>query len=98
MGYCRKLGFEEDPDYGYLRQLFRTVFTKLGFEYDYQFDWISLPQLEKNSKKEANNNTSIPTAPTTAKFVLNQKLLSEQNFMPSPVAVAVVDGGDIHQR
>uniref|UniRef100_A0A8R1DW40 non-specific serine/threonine protein kinase n=1 Tax=Caenorhabditis japonica TaxID=281687 RepID=A0A8R1DW40_CAEJA len=39
LNYCRSLGFEEQPDYGYLRNLFRTLFHRQGFCYDYVFDW-----------------------------------------------------------
>ncbi|ULT84490.1 hypothetical protein L5515_019119 [Caenorhabditis briggsae] len=39
LSYCRGLGFEEQPDYGYLRSLFRTLFHRQGFCYDYVFDW-----------------------------------------------------------
>ena len=35
----RKLGFEERPPYAEFRQMFRDLFTKLGFIYDYGFDW-----------------------------------------------------------
>lgn len=31
--------FEDKPDYAYLRQLFRNLFHRLGFTYDYVFDW-----------------------------------------------------------
>ncbi|XP_050299118.1 casein kinase I-like isoform X2 [Anthonomus grandis grandis] len=37
--YCKQLRFEERPDYSYLRQLFRTLFHRQGFTYDYVFDW-----------------------------------------------------------
>ncbi len=37
--YCRGLTFEERPDYGHLRQLFRNLFHRQGFTYDYVFDW-----------------------------------------------------------
>jgi serine/threonine protein kinase len=40
--YCRCLGFEEKPDYGYLRQLFRNLFHRQEFTYDYVFDWNML--------------------------------------------------------
>jgi casein kinase 1 epsilon len=36
--YCRTLGFEEKPDYTYLRRLFRTIASREGFELDV-FDW-----------------------------------------------------------
>lgn len=41
--YCRKLKFKENPDYNYLRNNFKTLFQKSQFEYDYQYDWFSLP-------------------------------------------------------
>lgn len=40
--YCRRLRFEERPDYSHLRQLFRTLFHRQGFTYDYVFDWNML--------------------------------------------------------
>ncbi|CAG9767236.1 unnamed protein product [Ceutorhynchus assimilis] len=40
--YCKQLRFEERPDYSYLRQLFRTLFHRQGFTYDYVFDWNML--------------------------------------------------------
>ncbi|XP_054283772.1 casein kinase I-like isoform X3 [Macrosteles quadrilineatus] len=42
LNYCRTLRFEERPDYSYLRQLFRTLFHRQGFTYDYVFDWNML--------------------------------------------------------
>lgn len=39
---CRQLRFEERPDYSCLRQLFRTLFHRQGFTYDYVFDWNML--------------------------------------------------------
>ncbi|KAH7720523.1 casein kinase I isoform delta-like protein [Aphelenchoides avenae] len=39
INYCKTLGFEEEPDYNYLRQLFRSLFHRQGFTYDYVFDW-----------------------------------------------------------
>ena len=39
LNYCRSLRFEDKPDYSYLRELFRGLFHKLGYTYDYIFDW-----------------------------------------------------------
>lgn len=40
MNTVRRLKFDEKPDYAYLRNLFKTLFRTLGYEYDYQFDWV----------------------------------------------------------
>ena len=40
MEMVRALEFEDRPDYTALRNIFRELFYKLGFEYDYQFDWL----------------------------------------------------------
>nr|QLJ57721.1 casein kinase 1.1 [Laodelphax striatellus] len=42
INYCRMLGFDEKPDYSYLRHLFRGIFVRQGFTYDYVFDWNML--------------------------------------------------------
>ncbi|XP_074575765.1 casein kinase 1-like protein 2 isoform X2 [Curcuma longa] len=40
--YCRSLRFEDKPDYGYLKRLFRELFIREGFQFDYVFDWTIL--------------------------------------------------------
>ncbi|KAL5526270.1 YCK2_2 [Sanghuangporus sanghuang] len=42
MNYVRKLGFEEAPDYGFLRDLFLKVLKNLGESDDRVFDWCLL--------------------------------------------------------
>ena len=37
--YSRALSFEQKPDYAYLRRIFKELFLKQGFEFDYVFDW-----------------------------------------------------------
>lgn len=38
--YCRKLDFDEKPDYSYLRRLFRDLFFKSNYECDFTYDWM----------------------------------------------------------
>jgi len=40
--YVRALRFEAEPDYSYLRKLFRDLFVRNGFQDDYVFDWTIL--------------------------------------------------------
>ena len=42
MNYVRKLGFEETPDYDFLRELFTKVLKTLGEPDDGVFDWMLL--------------------------------------------------------
>jgi hypothetical protein len=39
---CRSLRFEDKPDYSYMRKLFRDLFIREGYQYDYVFDWTIL--------------------------------------------------------
>lgn len=41
MQQVRSLRFEDEPDYAFYRQLFRSLFNKAGFVYDMKFDWNS---------------------------------------------------------
>jgi len=39
MNYCRMLKFDEKPDYNSQRRRFKDLFNRMGYEYDYVFDW-----------------------------------------------------------
>ena len=57
--YCRSLGFEDTPDYAYLRKLFRDLFLREGFQYDNMFDWNTLHQ------QTAQSSTAVPRLPVS---------------------------------
>lgn len=40
--YCWSLRFDDKPDYVYLKKLFRDLFIREGFQFDYVFDWTIL--------------------------------------------------------
>ncbi|ESQ50505.1 hypothetical protein EUTSA_v10022691mg [Eutrema salsugineum] len=40
--YCRSLRFDDKPDYAYLKRLFRNLFIREGFQFDFVFDWTVL--------------------------------------------------------
>ncbi|KAH9729290.1 Casein kinase 1-like protein 9 [Citrus sinensis] len=63
--YCRSLRFEDKPDYSYLKRLFRDLFIREGFQFDYVFDWTVLkyPQIGSSSKgrlSACKNNQVLP--------------------------------------
>lgn len=39
LNHSRALRFDENPNYAYLHQIFRELFTREGYQYDYNFDW-----------------------------------------------------------
>ncbi|GET92608.1 casein kinase I, putative [Leishmania tarentolae] len=39
VNYSRALRFEDRPDYGYLRAMFRRLFEREGYQEDYVYDW-----------------------------------------------------------
>ena len=43
LNYVRKLGFEETPDYDFLRELFRKVIKNMGETEDGMYDWMTGP-------------------------------------------------------
>ncbi|XP_073126410.1 casein kinase 1-like protein 10 isoform X2 [Henckelia pumila] len=50
--YCRSLRFDDKPDYSYLKRLFRDLFIREGYQFDYVFDWTMLktPQIGSSSR------------------------------------------------
>lgn len=42
LNYCRRLHYTDEPDYLYIRQIFRNLFYRLNYHYDNNFDWILL--------------------------------------------------------
>ncbi|MDR3736750.1 MAG: hypothetical protein P4L10_14600 [Acidobacteriaceae bacterium] len=49
LNYCRQLQFGEKPDYAYLKKLFKDLFVRQGYEYDYIYDWC----LQRSAHKRA---------------------------------------------
>lgn len=39
--YCKSLKFEEDPNYAYIKELLKDVFTRNKYDYDFNFDWVA---------------------------------------------------------
>ena len=39
MHHCRQLEFTNEPDYAYLRRLFRDLYERCNFDNEYVFDW-----------------------------------------------------------
>lgn len=42
LDYTRNLGFEDEPDYAYLRRLLSDLFFGQGYQYDFAYEWTVL--------------------------------------------------------
>ena len=88
LNYCRQLRFEDRPDYAYLRQLFRNLFHREGYVYDYVFDWTV--QIQEQRARSADGHAVGPqerpvlrTAMITAAEVSSTVLIfSPTVFLP----------------
>lgn len=48
LNYSRKLKFEEKPDYQLVISMFRELFVKESFDFDFMYDWIVKKQALKS--------------------------------------------------
>jgi casein kinase I family protein HRR25 len=76
LNYVRNLGFDDRPDYSYLRKHLRDLFLRKGFQYDNVFDWTikkffmihestdepAAPQTRRSTKANKSQRTSTPSA------------------------------------
>ncbi|KAK7063805.1 kinase-like protein [Favolaschia claudopus] len=65
LNYTRALRFDDKPDYSYLRKLFRDLFVREGYQYDYVFDW----SVQRSAPDDGSASTSKPTASGRRKVV-----------------------------
>ncbi|TIA64000.1 kinase-like protein, partial [Aureobasidium pullulans] len=89
LNYTRSLRFDDKPDYSYLRKIFRDLFVREGFQYDYVFDWTvykyqknaqavaqaaaNQPQAEEAEEKAGRTRTAAATAGQTAGAVTDKR-------------------------
>ncbi|XP_042414232.1 casein kinase I-like [Zingiber officinale] len=63
--YCRSLRFEDKPDYSYLRRIFRDLFIREGYQFDYVYDWtiLNYPQMGANPRLPQVSDRNGATVP-----------------------------------
>lgn len=54
--YCRSLQYEDPIDYIYLRKLFRDLFNREGYVWDYYFDWTIR---QKSKQPDINDHKTV---------------------------------------
>ncbi|KAG2260396.1 hypothetical protein Bca52824_079690 [Brassica carinata] len=60
--YCRSLRFDDKPDYSYLKRLFRDLFIREGYQFDYVFDWTVLKHQQTGSSSGSSSRKQDHTS------------------------------------
>jgi casein kinase I family protein HRR25 len=79
LNYTRSLRFDDKPDYDYLRSLFRSLFVREGYSYDYVFDWsLKTPNGDASCvptrEQMAAQEPTAPDAPVAGLALSMQKM------------------------
>jgi casein kinase I family protein HRR25 len=80
LNYTRSLRFDDKPDYSYLRKIFRDLFVREGFQYDYVFDW-TVYKYQKNAQaiQQASQNQEASKQATDDKANAPVKVQQQLN-------------------
>lgn len=84
--YCRSLRFDERPDYGHLRKLFREVFQECGFVFDYVYDWTLIQEEAEGEQGNAAEGGPSGHSMQTTGHVTQRDSKAGQNNAPGPSA------------
>jgi casein kinase I family protein HRR25 len=81
LNYCRSLRFDDKPDYSYLRKLFRDLFVREGFQYDYCFDWSV--QQKSQDEQAAAQAAALANAQQTQQLQSQSQLQKDPSGTPA---------------
>jgi casein kinase I family protein HRR25 len=88
LNYCRALRFDDKPDYSYLRKLFRDLFVREGFQYDYVFDWSVQQRTDDKAKQAAVKRATAPDEQMEEPRPEGQRMLRSQTRQAAAAAQA----------
>ncbi|KAJ8768826.1 hypothetical protein K2173_023730 [Erythroxylum novogranatense] len=60
--YCHSLTFDQRPDYGFLKRLFRDLLVREGLEFDYIFDWTIIKYQQSQKGRSQPRMSPVPGA------------------------------------
>lgn len=87
MGYVRGLNFDDTPDYTYIRRLFRDLFVREGFVWDFEYDWTVLRarQQRREQCQEIARDALKVVHVSSSDNQTTDKLIEARREEPSPV-------------
>ncbi|KRX09104.1 Protein kinase-like domain [Pseudocohnilembus persalinus] len=93
LNYCRSLRFEDKPDYSYLRKMFKELFYREQYEWDYLYDW-AIPRENNDKSNWTNNRISIQINTTKPIENENNQILNDNNELVTPNGNQDANQGD----
>ncbi|CAK7353248.1 unnamed protein product [Dovyalis caffra] len=79
--YCHSLTFDQRPDYGFLKRLFRELFTREGFEFDHVFDWTILKYKQTQRPKPQTQSSDLrPNSRVTSNRAMAMDLDKDKGY------------------
>lgn len=69
--YCHSLTFDQRPDYGFLKRLFRELFTREGYSFDYIFDWTIMKYQQAQKSWNQSQLPAVPGGSTSRAVPMN---------------------------
>ncbi|KAB2072280.1 hypothetical protein ES319_A07G005300v1 [Gossypium barbadense] len=66
--YCHSLTFDQRPDYGFLKRLFRDLFAREGYEFDYIFDWTIIKHQQAQKSRSQLRLSPVPGGSSSHPF------------------------------
>lgn len=89
MNYIKTLRFDDKPDYPYLRKIFRDLFKRENYRYDYVFDW-TLYKFQQEKQREQSQITD------DQQNTNDQQQLQQQQQSQQPPQIAPQDINQQH--
>ena len=74
--YIKRLKFEEDPDYNFLRNCFYSILKKINEKNDNKFSWLTNFKSYSNNKKQKDNQPNIVRRKNSSHKRLLEKISS----------------------
>ncbi|TYG59710.1 hypothetical protein ES288_D07G008400v1 [Gossypium darwinii] len=66
--YCHSLTFDQRPDYGFLKRLFRDLFAREGYEFDYIFYWTIIKYRQAQKSRSQLRLSPVPGGSSSHPF------------------------------
>jgi len=93
--YCRQLRFEDKPDYAFMKRIFRDLFIREGFQFDYVFDWTILKCQQTQIGSMPQRTIGVPGGPSIGARVVGattNKQSGGQDSRDNPWSNSAADG------